>query len=52
MEGFHPCGGVGGGSRAIVRGEVEEGAAFIDGEFRVVFEVGGYGVGVLADDFG
>jgi len=52
MEGFHPCGGVGGGSRALERGEIEESAAFIDGEFWVVFEAGDYSVGVLADEFG
>ena len=36
----------------IVCSEVEKGAAFIDGKFRVVFEAGDYDIGVLVDDFG
>ena len=51
VEDFHPCGGAGGVSRVMVRGEVEEGAAFIDGKLRVVFKVGDYNVRVLADKF-
>jgi len=40
VVGFHPYGGVSGVFRAMVRSEVEEGAALINGEFRKGFRSG------------